>query len=178
MLDLEKRENNARQSRQQNHKKNCLRLTDQVTATEFVNTVFIPGRERIVPNCVDCGKNFEQVERKVYRSKHGTRRKNRCIECWKKKANESNLIRREKWSVFKRQYIESRGDCLRCHYKDTEYVSVFVFHHRNPEEKEGHISNIMGAGFSVKNKEIFFAEAAKCDVMCRNCHAIIHEKGV
>ncbi len=43
------------------------------------------------------------------------------------------------------------------------------FHHRNPDEKEGHIGEFRRFGTERLLKEI-----AKCDVLCANCHRKFH----
>ncbi len=179
MIDLKNREETARKTRQKASTKNRIRVTNRVRSSDsFIETVFIPGREKIQDCCMSCGVSFDEVERKITQSKKGTRRTNRCGECSRKKANESNLVRKKKWMEFKKEYIRDRGGCLRCNFKDLTHVSVFVFHHRNPTEKKGHLSTIMGAGFSQANQKLFLEEAEKCDILCRNCHAIVHEEEV
>lgn len=63
------------------------------------------------------------------------------------------------------QILEERG-CLRC---GTHDVRVLTFHHRNPAEKEYGLHKMGSFGWETLQKEL-----AKCDVLCRNCHAIIH----
>ena len=44
------------------------------------------------------------------------------------------------------------------------------FHHRNPDEKEYDISRMIRR----YSKERIMVEIEKCDVLCRNCHAMRH----
>lgn len=179
MLDLKNREESARKVRQKANDKNRIRVTDRVrSSNSFIETVFIPGREKTQSCCKSCGISFDKVKRKITRSRVRTRRENVCVECWRKRANKYSLARKKKWVEFKREIIRDRGGCLKCNYKDIAYVSVFVFHHRNPTEKKGHLSTIMGAGFNQDNQKLFLEEANKCDLLCKNCHAIIHEREV
>ena len=132
---------------------------------------------KLKDTCKDCGELFTLVTRKVT---HGKRdqRTNRCETCWLIKGNESNLIRRKRWNEIKRNYIRRHGGCLSCGYDDLRYLRVFEFHHRSRKDKIIGIGQIAEKGVSEKNTALFKKEAEKCDILCRNCHAIIHERGV
>lgn len=60
------------------------------------------------------------------------------------------------------------GSCLKCGYDKS--VSALVFHHRNPKEKDFKIS---AKGNSCWDK--IKTELDKCDMLCSNCHAEIHD---
>lgn len=69
-----------------------------------------------------------------------------------------------------RKYIEgirSKG-CSRCPESDPCCID---FHHRDPAEKEMSIAVIVRRSWSYKRLD---AEIAKCDLLCRNCHAKLH----
>jgi hypothetical protein len=53
-----------------------------------------------------------------------------------------------------------------------EHPAALDFHHRNPKEKRFNIS-VAVAHRDIPDDEIR-AEIAKCDVLCRNCHAKLH----
>lgn len=53
----------------------------------------------------------------------------------------------------------------------TENACVFQFHHRNPDEKEFDI------GSTSISLERALSELDKCDMLCANCHLIIHLGG-
>lgn len=57
--------------------------------------------------------------------------------------------------------------CARCGYR--EHAAALVFHHRDPSEKERTVSAFLRVGWAAVKKEL-----AKCDVLCANCHAIVH----
>jgi hypothetical protein len=65
-----------------------------------------------------------------------------------------------------RRYKTLKG-CLRCGYRTHE--AALVFHHRNPALKTRTPSAFLRAGWKAVR-----AELAKCDVLCANCHAILH----
>lgn len=49
---------------------------------------------------------------------------------------------------------------------------VLDFHHKNPEEKEDNISNLLAKTTKLKILE----EISKCDILCANCHRDLHYK--
>jgi hypothetical protein len=71
----------------------------------------------------------------------------------------------------KQKLIEYKGGkCQRCGYSK-DHPSVYDFHHRNPEEKEFGISKRLTYSFERLKKEV-----DKCDLLCKNCHAEVHEE--
>jgi hypothetical protein len=63
------------------------------------------------------------------------------------------------------------NECIRCGVPATaENIVIFDFHHRNPSEKHFDIS---GLHKSI-NCEDFKNEIKKCDLVCSNCHRMIH----
>lgn len=83
----------------------------------------------------------------------------------KKKIRELNLAHRERGREYVTNYLLEKG-CKRCGTKD---MRALEFHHRNRDEKD----YTMGTYF-ICNKERIDQELEKCDVLCRNCHAIVH----
>jgi hypothetical protein len=65
----------------------------------------------------------------------------------------------------------SGGCCSRCGYD--KCVNALVFHHRDPSTK---LFNLSRADMT-KTREVLDAEAAKCDLVCANCHAELHYMG-
>jgi predicted Zn-ribbon and HTH transcriptional regulator len=60
---------------------------------------------------------------------------------------------------------EAGGRCVRCGYD--RYLGALQFHHRNPAEKSFQLS----MGGLTRSLASMRAEAAKCDLLCSNCHA-------
>ena len=59
----------------------------------------------------------------------------------------------------------------KCNKCGLSYPSiVYDFHHRNPEDKSFTIGECMGYKL-----ETLMEEAQKCDLLCANCHRIIHD---
>lgn len=60
------------------------------------------------------------------------------------------------------------GKCLECGLVyNGQNAAVFQFHHRNPSEKQGRIEFWWAWARILE-------EAAKCNLVCANCHHLIH----
>lgn len=66
-------------------------------------------------------------------------------------------------------YLETHP-CVVCGMKDTR---VLQFHHRDPDKKKYKVSKLVGQGASLP---LIAVEIEKCDVMCCNCHTILHNE--
>jgi hypothetical protein len=62
---------------------------------------------------------------------------------------------------------EAGGACLLCGY--SRYIGALQFHHRDPATK------VFGIGQEgvTRSLAVMREEAAKCDLVCANCHAEI-----
>lgn len=58
------------------------------------------------------------------------------------------------------------GKCMRC--KKKGLPCIFDFHHRDPKEKLFTIAD------SCKSFDNIKSELDKCDLLCDNCHRILH----
>jgi len=76
-------------------------------------------------------------------------------------------------SELKGRLLEIKGvdRCMRCGYKGENYSSL-DFHHRDTETKDFSIGNAFRFITTMRYK--VEEEIEKCDVICRNCHAIEH----
>jgi hypothetical protein len=71
---------------------------------------------------------------------------------------------------LKKKLIEYKGGkCEICGYQK-DVPGAFVFHHRDPKEKSFQIARYNG-GLKVLKKEV-----DKCDLLCANCHAEVHDE--
>lgn len=61
------------------------------------------------------------------------------------------------------------GKCMACGYN--RYYGALDFHHREPGTKDPTFACLRGWSW-----ERIVAELAKCDLLCRNCHAERHEQ--
>jgi hypothetical protein len=58
--------------------------------------------------------------------------------------------------------------CMRCGISDPR---VLDFHHADKNGKDGGIASAVGKNWGVKR---ILDEIAKCEVLCANCHRILH----
>lgn len=61
------------------------------------------------------------------------------------------------------------GHCTRCGYNKS--IRALSFHHKKPSQKCFDISN---NGSLMKPWEEVVMEAQKCELLCLNCHAELH----
>jgi len=79
-----------------------------------------------------------------------------------------------RWRIKKKQkLIEYKGsECEICGYNKIQFLSVFDFHHKDPSKKEfGIAAKGLTIGIDRLKKEV-----DKCMLLCKNCHAEIHDK--
>ncbi len=70
-----------------------------------------------------------------------------------------------KYAKYRKLIERNLTECERCGIKDKR---VLQFHHTNPGEKFGNVSEMKG--FPLTKVQ---AEIDKCSVLCANCHAIV-----
>jgi hypothetical protein len=75
--------------------------------------------------------------------------------------------RRQLLRAFIREQKEGKT-CARCGFSDPRALQ---FHHRDPALKEVTVGVVWAKGWSV---ERIAAEIAKCEILCANCHSILH----
>ncbi len=103
-------------------------------------------------------------------------------EGWAKYQKERQNIKALTWKIkhveyvvnwrrrAKRELIRYKGGkCFQCGY-NKDCPSAYDFHHRDPKQKD------FAIGGKTKKLEKLKEEADKCDLLCRNCHAEIHER--
>ncbi len=64
--------------------------------------------------------------------------------------------------------IIAKSSCKNCGFN---HPGALDFHHRNPSEKEGVITEMVA---NKRSKKAILKEIEKCDVLCANCHRILH----
>src|SRR5690349_16452391 len=70
-----------------------------------------------------------------------------------------------------RERLREYKSTLRCSQCGFDHPAALDFHHRDPAQKSFAIGSAVANG---KSWATILAEIAKCDVLCRNCHAVLH----
>ena|SRR2546423_14788923 len=82
---------------------------------------------------------------------------------WRQKTDESH----RRLKAFMRQQKEGKV-CVRCGFSDPRALD---FHHRDASGKEFSLARAWQRSYS---RQRILAEIAKCEVLCANCHRIMH----
>jgi len=70
---------------------------------------------------------------------------------------------------FWNHILQERGHrCAKC--RKTYHQAVFDLHHRDPSQKR----YALGSAIGNISWDESLAEAAKCDLLCANCHRVVH----
>src|SRR5689334_14616186 len=103
----------------------------------------------------------------------GRRRIFCSFRCKIKGQSNANYANQKKRGLHRKNQLllEKGGKCQRCGYD--RCLRALTFHHRDPSTKAfpldlRHCSN--------RNIELLALEAAKCDLLCANCHAEVEEE--
>lgn len=64
--------------------------------------------------------------------------------------------------------IKKQSSCEKCGFSD---YRALQFHHRDAQDKEFNIGKVKASGTGETR---LMEELAKCDILCANCHSIIH----
>ena len=118
-----------------------------------------------IRQCSICGKNFKIVPKGYTR--------HFCYECSpsydKEQGRAQNISEIKK--AIKKQLVEYKGGkCEKCGYD--KCMRALHFHHINPKKFE--ISAYLR--LSHFNMQELYEEVDKCQLLCANCHAEIHEQ--
>ncbi len=124
--------------------------------------------------CKECDKPF-MVEKSVYKTGRGIycsydcRLKAEYKSVEQQKERRANTLRKRREEI-KKIYFNYKKD-LKCKICDFKDYRALEFHHRDPSTKEYSISYMVTQAFTW---ETILKEISKCDVLCSNCHAILH----
>jgi hypothetical protein len=70
--------------------------------------------------------------------------------------------------------VQAGSQCVACGFEfDGDCLSVFDFHHRDPNFKELSLNQ---NSFNKVSKDKLYDEVKKCDLLCANCHRQLHWK--
>ena len=126
--------------------------------THFITTYCMEQR-----NCKTCGitQGIEEFPlagtikgKKYYRHK--------CNKCYVKTKTDRKRLLRTKLTEYKKKL-----ECAHCGISDHR---VLQFHHKD-DNKEFNVSDGARRGMAFEN---IIKEAEKCQVLCANCHSIVH----
>lgn len=98
--------------------------------------------------CISCNRSF------IHKTKN--------LECTTCRAAKTRKINKLKALAM------LGGKCQKCGYSKSSYA--LDFHHKNPTEKLFTLSSNWQRPWSILSTEV-----AKCELLCRNCHAEVHE---
>ena len=127
----------------------------------------------MVIQCKQCGREVEQSHRK------GGRSKLYCNESCRAKWNYSlnpDVISRKTYVKQRARAYSNKWKALqykgsKCQSCGEDRPATLCFHHRNPSDKK---MNLDGRSFANRKWDLLKEEVDKCDLLCHNCHNIIH----
>jgi hypothetical protein len=137
-------------------KTNSRRGRRPAVARHLVDSAIRAGRRTVTGDCRYHGSTVFVIE--------GSGRA-RCRQCRMDRV----VARRRR--VKKQLIEEAGGSCARCGYD--RFVGALHFHHLAPSQKRFAVSK-SGATIGI---DTIRAEAAKCIVLCANCHAEVEHGG-
>lgn len=81
----------------------------------------------------------------------------------------AKVRQKQRRTDFNKWYLEYKSSlsCIQCGFS---HPAALDFHHRDKREKDFDPSQLI----KYQNKERFLNEVEKCDVLCANCHRILH----
>ena len=114
--------------------------------------------------CEICGKKFE------FKNSNDARRKY-CYECSPSYLNGIITTISQLRKAMKQEAVKRMGGaCSKCGYNKS--IRALHFHHKNPTEKKFGLSQ----NGPIHSWAEYWSEAQKCDLLCANCHAEIHDE--
>lgn len=132
-------------------------MVESFSHKEMVGSSTLPTETRF---CTECGAQLSGRQRKHCSKTCQNRKYNPLYQNYKKQ--QARGINR-KIELIK---IKGRG-CIKCGYNKN--IAALVFHHKY--DKKFTLDTRKLANGSM---EEILAEAEKCDLMCHNCHAELH----
>lgn len=99
---------------------------------------------------------------------------------------EARCLKNKEWRLINKGYVLEQqrlykrerklqsiaylgGKCQKC--SNEYHPSVYEFHHRDPEDKDRDPSKMLSLSW-----ERLEAELNKCDLLCANCHRLVHHE--
>jgi 5-methylcytosine-specific restriction endonuclease McrA len=135
----------------------------------------------MIPCSCGCGQMIKSKDHygrnREYVSGHNGRKYEDTAQ-YKREWNHRNRDSRYSYKASRIRKIKAElirnagGKCQLCGLPfDGDCTSLFDFHHLNPEDK---LFNLNNASINKYNLEDINNEASKCELLCANCHRLIH----
>lgn len=129
-------------------KKICCRCKQELDVKNFKSNK--RKNDGLQCQCIEC--------QKIYRRDHYLKNKQKYLNKTKKRKEE-----------FRSWFLEFKKT-LKCKLCGNTHPACLDFHHRNPNDKEKTVSQMV----NTLSKKKLLEEINKCDVLCANCHRIFH----
>jgi len=127
--------------------KKCNTIEEHYFNSSFTSN----GKPEYKSSCKNCQKIINKKQKEKFKEKNNARAKK----------NKHNT------KLKAIQYLG--GECIKCGYSKSK--RALTFHHRNRDEKEHTISQIIDWSWDKIQSEL-----DKCDLFCFNCHMEIEEE--
>ena len=156
-----------------------MKLTKQEIKKRYFDAVY--NRAPMIPCACGCGTLIKSKDKyardKKFVNGHNNRKYDDPTE-YKRAWNHRNRSKRQAYKMqrlhaFKVELIiNAGGKCVLCGLEfDGDCTAIFDFHHKNPKDK---VFNINVGSLNKHNKPAVKKEAKKCELVCANCHRLIH----
>lgn len=112
-------------------------------------------------------ENPDKQKEAMARYRNGDSYKNRAEE-----RREYNRVYQQNLREAKYEWtnqLKLDNGCAKCGYD--EHFAALEFHHRDPSQKTKEVATLIKNNAS---NDTILAEIAKCDILCSNCHQILH----
>lgn len=103
--------------------------------------------------CNSCSREYVYDRKKG----HGLTKCNSCV------------VNIRRFAIKQKAVIYKGGCCFKCGYKRS--LRALHFHHRDPKMKEFGVSSMHCLSWDRIKREL-----DKCDILCSNCHAELHDE--
>jgi len=156
-----------------------MKLTKQQIKKHYFDKAY--ANAPVVPCQCGCGRLTKSKDRygrnKRYINGHNNRKYDDPTQ-YKREWNHRNRSQRAAYRhqyvhAFKKELIvNAGGKCVICGLEfDGECTAIFDFHHKNPKLKKFNVNN---SALAKYGKPTIRAESKKCELLCANCHRLIH----
>ena len=130
--------------------KECFRCKKELDINSFP---FSKGKRSGI--CRECKREYDRE----YHKNRTKSSKEHKVEMQKKRRDKNRL-----------EFLEIKSN-LSCKICGESRTPTLDFHHRDPSKKDRAIGDMSRGSFSI---ESVLKEIEKCDVLCSNCHRMLH----